>query len=106
MITPAVIWYSVAFLQSIQSFELVAEKLSYKAISMIRITLNILISLLMLMNISIAGELEEYRNAEITVRYEAPLKSAAQRIAAEYSKNRNEIEVKLGWRYWANRLSY
>jgi hypothetical protein len=64
----------------------------------IKIILNILISLFMLTDISVAAELEEYRNAEITVRYEAPLKSAAQRIASEYNKNRNEVEAKLGWR--------
>jgi hypothetical protein len=64
----------------------------------IKITLHILISLLMLTNISVAAEVKEYHTAEITVRYEAPLKSAAQRIASEYSKNRNEVEAKLGWR--------
>ena len=75
-----------------------AEKLNYKAISMMRITLNILISLLMLTNISVAAEVEEYHSAEVTVRYEVPLKSAARRTASEYSKNRNEVEAKLGWR--------
>jgi Peptidase MA superfamily len=64
----------------------------------IKITLHILISLLMLTDISVAAEVKEYHTAEITVRYEAPLKSAAQRIVSGYSKNRNEVEAKLGWR--------
>ena len=42
--------------------------------------------------------MEEYHGPEITVRYEAPLKDAAMRLASAYGKTRTDIETKLGWR--------
>jgi len=45
-----------------------------------------------------AAEMEEYHGPEITVRYEAPLKGPAVRIASGYKKTRDDIEAKLGWR--------
>ena len=41
--------------------------------------------------------MEEYHGPEITVRYDAPLKNAAVRMASAYKKNRTDIEAKLGW---------
>ena len=65
---------------------------------MIKETLNILFCFFMLASSSGAVELEEYPGAEITVRYEAPLKDAARRIASDYRETRTDIETKLGWR--------
>jgi len=65
---------------------------------MIKNTLNILVLIFILTASSGAAELEEYHGPEITVRYEAPLKDPAVRIASGYKKTRNDIEAKLGWR--------
>jgi len=65
---------------------------------MIKNILNVLFCLLMLVSFSGAVELQEYRDTGITVRYEAPLRYVARRIASEYPKTRTEIETKLGWR--------
>lgn len=43
-----------------------------------------------------AAEMEEYHGPEIIVRYEAPLKGPAVRIASGYKKSRTDIEAKLG----------
>ena len=65
---------------------------------MIKNTLNILVLILILTASSGAAEMEEYHGPEITVRYDAPLKDAAVRIASGYKKARTDIEAKLGWR--------
>ena len=65
---------------------------------MIKNILNILLLILILTASSGAAEMEEYHGPEITVRYEAPLKDAAVRIASGYRKARTDIEAKLGLR--------
>jgi hypothetical protein len=43
-----------------------------------------------------AAELKEYNGPDIKVRYDAPLKSAAMRIASDYRQTRADMESKLG----------
>ena len=59
---------------------------------------NILVLIFILTASSGAAGMEEYHGPEITVRYDAPLKDAAVRIASGYKKTRTDIEAKLGWR--------
>ena len=68
------------------------------AVSGIKNTLTIFVLILILTASSGAAEMEEYHGPEITVRYDAPLKDAAIRIASVYRKTRTDIEAKLGWR--------
>ena len=65
---------------------------------MIKNILNSLVLILILTASSGAAEMEEYHGPEITVRYDAPLKDAAIRIASVYKKARTDIESKLGLR--------
>jgi hypothetical protein len=66
---------------------------------MIKNLLNVLVIIFILAGSSGAAEMEEYRGAEITVRYEVPLKGAAIRLASAYGTARADIEMKLGWRF-------
>ena len=78
------------------SLLLTAERLPF-ASPMRKIT-QVLLYMFILTASSGAAELEEYHGAEITVRYEAPLKDVAGRIASVYKKTRTDVEAKLGWR--------
>lgn len=72
------------------------RKKVFQSILMIIKIITVLLMILIFPAFSGASEMEEYHGPEITVRYEAPLKTAARQIASDYRKTKTEIEAKLG----------